>query len=46
VVSSGVAGGVVVAVGVDPALRGEAIGVDQYIRIARAAAATRSIIES
>ena len=32
--------------GVNPALRGEAIGVDQYIRIARAAAAPRSIIES
>jgi len=33
------------AAGVDPALRGEAIGVDQYIRIARAAGTTRSIIE-
>jgi 16S rRNA (adenine1518-N6/adenine1519-N6)-dimethyltransferase len=37
---------VLAAAGVDPALRGEAIGVDQYIRIARAATATRSIIES
>lgn len=32
--------------GVDPALRGEAIGVTQYIRIAAAARAGRSIIES
>jgi 16S rRNA (adenine1518-N6/adenine1519-N6)-dimethyltransferase len=32
--------------GVDPALRGEAIGVAQYIRIAEAAAKARTIIES
>ncbi len=32
--------------GVDPALRGEAIGVTQYIQIAAAAGAERSIIES
>ena len=32
--------------GVDPALRGEAIGVSQYIQIATAARAGRSIIES
>jgi 16S rRNA (adenine1518-N6/adenine1519-N6)-dimethyltransferase len=32
--------------GVDPALRGEAIGVRQYIQIAAAARAERSIIES
>jgi 16S rRNA (adenine1518-N6/adenine1519-N6)-dimethyltransferase len=32
--------------GVDPALRGEAIGVGQYIQIATAAGAERSIIES
>ncbi|HUD40194.1 MAG TPA: 16S rRNA (adenine(1518)-N(6)/adenine(1519)-N(6))-dimethyltransferase RsmA [Streptosporangiaceae bacterium] len=34
------------AAGVDPALRGEAIGVTQYIQIAQAAASARSIIES
>ena len=34
------------AAGVNPALRGETIDVTQYIRIAQAAAATRSIIES
>jgi 16S rRNA (adenine1518-N6/adenine1519-N6)-dimethyltransferase len=34
------------AAGIDPALRGEAIDVTQYIRIAEAAGATRSIIES
>jgi 16S rRNA (adenine1518-N6/adenine1519-N6)-dimethyltransferase len=32
--------------GVDPALRGEAIGIDQYIRIALAAGQARTIIES
>src|SRR5215813_13274079 len=32
--------------GVDPALRGEAIGIDQYIRIALAASQARTIIES
>lgn len=32
--------------GVDPALRGEAIGIDQYIRIALAARQARTIIES
>jgi len=32
--------------GVDPALRGEALGVAQYIRIAEAAGRTRNIIES
>jgi 16S rRNA (adenine1518-N6/adenine1519-N6)-dimethyltransferase len=32
--------------GIDPALRGEAIGVPQYIQIAAAARAERSIIES
>jgi 16S rRNA (adenine1518-N6/adenine1519-N6)-dimethyltransferase len=32
--------------GVDPALRGEAIGIDQYIRIAQAASQARTIIES
>jgi 16S rRNA (adenine1518-N6/adenine1519-N6)-dimethyltransferase len=32
--------------GVDPALRGEAIGVDHYIRIAEAAAAARTIFQS
>ena len=32
--------------GVDPSLRGEAIGVSQYIRIAEAAARARTIIES
>jgi 16S rRNA (adenine1518-N6/adenine1519-N6)-dimethyltransferase len=31
---------------VDPALRGEAIGIDQYIRIALAASKARTIIES
>lgn len=34
------------AAGVDPSLRGEAIGVMQYIQIAQAAASARSIIES
>lgn len=34
------------AAGVDPALRGEAIGVPQYIQIAQANAVARSIIES
>ena len=34
------------AAGVDPSLRGEAIDVTQYIRIAEAAGASRSIIES
>jgi len=34
------------AAGVDPSLRGEAIDVARYIRIAEEAAATRSIIES
>jgi 16S rRNA (adenine1518-N6/adenine1519-N6)-dimethyltransferase len=34
------------AAGVDPSLRGEAIGVTQYIQIAQAAASGRSIIES
>ena len=34
------------AAGVDPALRGEALGVAEYIRIAHAAAAARTIIES
>jgi 16S rRNA (adenine1518-N6/adenine1519-N6)-dimethyltransferase len=34
------------AAGVDPSLRGEAIGVTQYIQIAQAAASARSIIES
>ncbi len=34
------------AAGVDPALRGEALDVVQFIRIARAAPAARSIIES
>jgi 16S rRNA (adenine1518-N6/adenine1519-N6)-dimethyltransferase len=32
--------------GVDPTLRGEAIGIDQYIRIALAASQARTIIES
>jgi hypothetical protein len=32
--------------GVDPSLRGEAIGVAQYIQIAEAAAKARTIIES
>ncbi len=32
--------------GVDPTLRGEAIGIDQYIRIALAASRARTIIES
>ena len=32
--------------GVDPALRGEAIGIDQYIRIALATGRARTIIES
>lgn len=32
--------------GVDPALRGEAIGVDQYIRIAEAAGTARTIFQS
>jgi 16S rRNA (adenine1518-N6/adenine1519-N6)-dimethyltransferase len=32
--------------GVDPGLRGEALGVDDYARIARAAASARTIIES
>lgn len=32
--------------GVDPALRGEAIGVDQYIRIAEAAGRARTIFQS
>ncbi|HET9894717.1 MAG TPA: 16S rRNA (adenine(1518)-N(6)/adenine(1519)-N(6))-dimethyltransferase RsmA [Streptosporangiaceae bacterium] len=32
--------------GIDPALRGEALGVAQYIRIAQATGPTRSIIES
>jgi 16S rRNA (adenine1518-N6/adenine1519-N6)-dimethyltransferase len=34
------------ASGVDPSLRGEAIGIDQYIRIAHAAGIARTIIES
>jgi len=34
------------AAGVDPSLRGEAIGIDQYIRIAQAASIARTIIES
>jgi 16S rRNA (adenine1518-N6/adenine1519-N6)-dimethyltransferase len=34
------------AAGVDPSLRGEAIGIDQYIRIAQAAGIARTIIES
>jgi 16S rRNA (adenine1518-N6/adenine1519-N6)-dimethyltransferase len=34
------------AAGVDPALRGEALGVADYIRIAQAAGAARTIIES
>lgn len=37
---------VLVAAGINPSLRGETIDVTQYIRIVRAAAATRSIIES
>jgi 16S rRNA (adenine1518-N6/adenine1519-N6)-dimethyltransferase len=37
---------VLVAAGIDPALRGETIPVTQYIRIVQAAAAARSIIES
>jgi 16S rRNA (adenine1518-N6/adenine1519-N6)-dimethyltransferase len=37
---------VLVAAGIDPALRGETIDVTQFIRIVQAAAATRSIIES
>ena len=34
------------AAGIDPALRGEALGVAQYIRIAQATGSARSIIES
>jgi 16S rRNA (adenine1518-N6/adenine1519-N6)-dimethyltransferase len=34
------------AAGVDPSLRGEALGIDQYIRIAQAAGIARTIIES
>lgn len=37
---------VLVAAGINPSLRGETIDVTQYIRIVRAATATRSIIES
>jgi 16S rRNA (adenine1518-N6/adenine1519-N6)-dimethyltransferase len=37
---------VLVAAGINPALRGETLDVTQYIRIVQAAAATRSIIES
>jgi 16S rRNA (adenine1518-N6/adenine1519-N6)-dimethyltransferase len=37
---------VLVEAGINPALRGEAIDVTQYIRIVQAAAATRSIIKS
>jgi 16S rRNA (adenine1518-N6/adenine1519-N6)-dimethyltransferase len=44
--SAGVAEQILRAAGVDPALRGEAIDVAQYIRIAEAAGAAGSIIES
>ena len=44
--SAAAAEGVLRAAGVDPALRGEALGVAEYIRIAQAAGATRTIIES
>jgi 16S rRNA (adenine1518-N6/adenine1519-N6)-dimethyltransferase len=37
---------VLVAAGINPSLRGETLDVTQFIRIVRAAAATRSIIES
>ena len=40
------AGRVLAAAGVDPALRGEAIGVEDYIRIAEAASQAATIIES
>ncbi len=40
------AGRVLTAAGVDPALRGEAIGVEDYIRIAEAASQAATIIES
>ncbi len=44
--SAGAAEAVLREAGIDPALRGEAIGVEQYIRIAQAAGPPRSIIES
>ena len=44
--SAELAGRLLAAAGVDPALRGEAIGVDDYIRIAEAARRKATIIES
>ncbi|MHB1875261.1 MAG: 16S rRNA (adenine(1518)-N(6)/adenine(1519)-N(6))-dimethyltransferase RsmA [Streptosporangiaceae bacterium] len=40
------AGRLLAAAGVDPALRGEAIGVEEYLRIAEAASQAATIIES
>ena len=44
--SADAAGRVLVAAGIDPALRGETLDVTQYIRIVQAAAGARSIIRS
>ena len=44
--SAGAAERLLRAAGVDPSLRGEALGVAQYVRIARAAGQARTIIES
>jgi 16S rRNA (adenine1518-N6/adenine1519-N6)-dimethyltransferase len=44
--SADAAEGVLRAAGVDPALRGEAIGIEQYVRIAEAAGETRTMIKS